>query len=185
MHIGFTGTSSHDLTRNQREYTRVELIINAAPLGETNYLHLGDCIHADAECHEIAVAQQDLLGGRMFVTVGHIPNDNKKRAFCKYEIELPPKPYIDRNHDIVDQSSVLLACPGTMEEQIAYSGTWATIRYALKKGKKVVIIWPEGEPVNGWEWYKLNGKLQSVVREGRKAIEGQYFRELREGPKLF
>ncbi len=46
---------------------------------------------------------------------------------------------LDRNRDIVAAVSILIAAPETdIEEQ--RSGTWATVRYARKKGIPVVIV---------------------------------------------
>lgn len=56
----------------------------------------------------------------------------------------PAKPPLERNRDIVDSCDVLLACPKTMDEE-QRSGTWATIRYARKVGRPVVIFWPDGK----------------------------------------
>jgi outer membrane protein insertion porin family len=50
---------------------------------------------------------------------------------------------LDRNRAIVDSCDVLIACPKGPEEQ--RSGTWATVRYARKQKKRIVIIWPDGE----------------------------------------
>lgn len=55
---------------------------------------------------------------------------------------LPVKKPLDRNRDIVEAAEVLIACPDGPERQ--RSGTWATIRHALRVGKPVVIVWPDG-----------------------------------------
>jgi len=39
----------------------------------------------------------------------------------------------------------VLACPYGYEEEMIGSGTWATIRYALKIHKPLAIIWPNGD----------------------------------------
>jgi hypothetical protein len=48
-----------------------------------------------------------------------------------------------RNHDIVDETELLIACPGELAEAVR-SGTWATVRYARKLGRPIVIFWPDG-----------------------------------------
>lgn len=98
-------------------------------------VHHGDCIGADAAMHIIA---RDYLNK---VVVIHPPTDDAKRAFCKWDILLGAKPYLDRNHDIVDRSEVMIACPGEHNE-VLRSGTWATIRYARKLKKPIIIIKP-------------------------------------------
>lgn len=101
--------------------------------------HHGDCIGADKEAHDIMVHEHHI--------VIHPPSNPKKRAFCQGEhfcIEYrKPKDYISRNHDIVDETDMLIACPCGHSEVIR-SGTWATIRYATKRGKLVFIIYPDG-----------------------------------------
>jgi len=46
----------------------------------------------------------------------------------------------------VDETEWLWAIPGEFKE-VLRSGTWSTIRYARKKGKKVLIIWPDGSSI--------------------------------------
>ena len=53
-----------------------------------------------------------------------------------------PKPYLERNKDIVDETGLLIATP--KGEEIVRSGTWSTIRYARKNHKKIIIIMPNG-----------------------------------------
>lgn len=91
-----------------------------------------------------------------FIIVVHPPVDSKLRAWCgtkrgkddgKYRPanqHTEPRPYIERNHDIVDACDVLVAIPGT-EEQGLRSGTWATMRYAHKQGKRIEAVLPSGK----------------------------------------
>lgn len=99
-------------------------------------LHHGDCIEADAEAHEIARA----LGWHI---VGHPPTNPHKRAFCQFDEARPPAPYLVRNRHIVNETTALLATPRSFAEVIR-SGTWATIRYARKLGRPVIVIYPNG-----------------------------------------
>lgn len=50
--------------------------------------------------------------------------------------------YLERNKHIVDNCNLLIALPNTDKEQLR-SGTFSTIRYAKKKGMKVIIIYPK------------------------------------------
>ena len=75
----------------------------------------------------------------------HPPVDDSLRAFCDYDAWYDPKTYLDRNRDIVNASTVLVACPGVMKEQ-HHGGTWFTIRYALSIPEyPVAIIWSNGQ----------------------------------------
>jgi hypothetical protein len=128
-------------------------------------LHLGDCIHADAECHAIALWLDCWQGGvkqPMFYLVGHPPLDNNAAAHCNYHATREPKAYLARDADIVFESEELLACPANFEEELR-SGTWTTIRMALRADKPVVIIWPDGSTDDGAGWYAHNGRYSRVL----------------------
>jgi hypothetical protein len=75
--------------------------------------------------------------------VVHPPNIDTMRAFSRGAIEiLPPKPFLDRNRDIVDQSALLIVGPNTKDEQNR-SGTWSTFRYCCKKKKLAFLVFPD------------------------------------------
>jgi hypothetical protein len=135
MKVGFTGTGV-GMTADQKR--QLLWYLSGLDLRE---FHHGDCVGADAEAHEIA----QLLDARMIII--HLPDNDSKRAFCMSRYYMPAKPYLERNKDIVDSTDFLLACPRQFAEQTR-SGTWATIRYARKQGKPVVIFWPDGTVKN-------------------------------------
>jgi len=97
--------------------------------------HHGDCVGADAEAHEIFGDEEH--------TVIHPPANASKRAWCEAKTILPVYDYLDRNHAIVDETDLLIACPAKDKEQLR-SGTWATVRYARKLSRPVIIITPAG-----------------------------------------
>jgi hypothetical protein len=100
-------------------------------------LHHGDCVGADADV--------DALASGLFIhRVIHPPAQEVLRAFCRSTEMREPKDYLARNRDIVDESDVLLVCPRDYDEK-QRSGTWSTKRYAVKQGKPVIVIWPNGE----------------------------------------
>lgn len=105
-------------------------------LGDIEFHH-GDCIGADAQAQTIV---ETFVGyDRIWI---HPPIISTKRAWCRGEHILPVRPYLKRNHDIVDYCDILIACPRTSNEEMR-SGTWATIRYARSKENVLVkIIWP-------------------------------------------
>lgn len=125
---GFTGTR-HGMTEEQ-----LQAVIGLA-FGFSE-IHHGDCVGADFDMHRIARA-----GGRRIVA--HPPSDPRLRAWSYANEVLPVKPYLDRNRDIVDASSFLIATPAEMTEQTK-GGTWYTVRYARSQGKHIVIVWPDG-----------------------------------------
>jgi hypothetical protein len=139
--VGFTGTQ-RGMTPEQKKNVLYELLSNGR---RPSVAHHGDCIGADADFHYI-VSRRLQVGDKIVI---HPPVDPSKRAFmdrilfkCKVEV-LVPKPYLERNHDIVDAADFMIATPGEREEQLR-SGTWATIRYAKKRGVPLRIIYPDG-----------------------------------------
>lgn len=136
MIIGFTGTRV-GITPAQRATLRSLIEI-------ADELHHGDCKGADITAHRIAV---DLWGWSSRVVV-HPPEDGKLRAYAgEGAWILPVKPYLARNRDIVDACDRLIATPKerSPSQRKGGGGTWYTIDYAMKVGRPVSIIWPDGE----------------------------------------
>lgn len=123
------------MTDAQKDALRAVLPVNE---GE---IHHGDCIGADAEAHDIA----RFHGMRC---VGHPPSNPIKRARKFVDEWRGEKSYLDRNKDIVRETDWLVATPGEFTEQLR-SGTWSTVRYARRIGKRVVVILPDGSLDNG------------------------------------
>lgn len=131
MSIGFTGTRE-GMTSAQSQ-TLAQLLRN-----EVGEFHHGDCIGADYQAHDIAERTGSLT------IVIHPPRDPRARAFKKSDHIRPKRAYLDRNHDIVDETDELVATPLTDQVE-PRSGTWATIRYALRLKRPVRIIKPNGD----------------------------------------
>ena len=129
--LGFTGTRK-GMTDEQRTVFTAQLVIC-----NPHEFHDGDCTGADEEAHAIV---REYVGCRM---IGHPPDNDKARAHCMYDMNFLPKPYLDRNRDIVDDVDRMIATPDTMEEK-ERGGTWYTIRYARKQSRKLTIIYPDG-----------------------------------------
>ena len=133
--IGFSGTRL-GMTIKERADLESFLILARRPFLNTSEFelcefHHGDCVGADAEAHEIATR----LG---YVVVVH-PSTHPLRAHCAAKTILPIRKPLDRNHDIVDSTDMLVAAPSSKTE-VLRSGTWATIRYARKHDKPVIIL---------------------------------------------
>jgi hypothetical protein len=131
MKYGFTGT--------QQGCTEPQWTVLLVELKKATEFHHGDCVGADAEAHAIAKS----FGAW---TVCHPPLIEKSRAFTVNDETREPKDYLVRNHDIVDETAFMIACPKGMSEELR-SGTWATIRYARKRGKSGIIIFPDGSVI--------------------------------------
>ncbi len=144
--IGFTGTQQ-GMTYRQKEEVRMYLFRAAAWSGgryKCIFRH-GDCIGADEQAARIARE----LG---YYVIAHPPLNPKKRSLhlsagrwvlgCDAnDEELEPKPYLDRNRDVVDHSNYMIACPKESDEQLR-SGTWTTWRYSTVRGVHITLITP-------------------------------------------
>lgn len=128
MKLGFTGTQQ-GATLNQ-----ARALWSLLRAKDPEEFHHGDCIGADELAHYIARS----LG---IYVIGHPPTNEKKRAFCDCDEWREAKPYLDRNHDIVNETHEMVAIPKGPNEELR-SGTWATIRYAFKLGTPIAIIYP-------------------------------------------
>lgn len=113
MKIGFTGTQEGMAPEQLDKLHDLLAHVFTAAVSE---FHHGDCIGADAEAHEIALS----LG---YDIVIHPPTNENKRAFCDtYKKIYEPKPYLDRNHNIVDSCDVLIVAPKTNIEELQNQG---------------------------------------------------------------
>lgn len=194
-HIGFTG--------NQIGYDAGAEIGCLGERGRTMYYwlsylrvhyrhvigHHGDCIGSDLRFHQQCRSMR-------IPRIIHPPDNDSKRAFAHLSdgvdytlsaqntsVVLPPEPYIERNHAIVDQTVMLLATPKTRAEE-RRSGTWATIRYARQALRWIVIVWPDGTwsdegPRPAWfDLHQWDG--DTCVRCGFDAVDAMAYREFRE-----
>jgi len=140
MKLGITGTQD-GMTEAQFESVK-QFLLHALEVIE---IHGGDCIGFDAECILLSKEIRPDIK-----TIGHPPSNPKKRAFLTYDELREELDYHTRNHNIVDGTAFMLACPKGPEYDEdgkwigLRSGTWSTIRYAIKRRKPVVIIMPDG-----------------------------------------
>lgn len=142
---GYTGTQAG---MSERQW---DALIAEFEAGRPDEAHHGDCIGGDAEFHAMCIHF-----GVPHIVI-HPPSDPKKRAFCadRQAVQteevgvkvtlLPERPYLDRNHDVVDAvgrpdvTGRMFAAPKEMEEQVR-SGTWATWRYSKKRGVPTTLL---------------------------------------------
>lgn len=143
MDVGFTGT--------QRGMTRPQArsLMKFLPDLDITRGHHGCCIGVDKQVHTLLMW---LIGSDCIIL--HPPEDLSKIAGGIFEY-FPdanirePKPYLERNHDVVDETAHLVGMPQQSHEE-RRSGTWATIRYARKRARIITIIWPNGDLANTW-----------------------------------
>lgn len=133
MILGMTATRN-ELTGKQALWLRDQIDLATC-------LHHGACVGGDQAGHLLAV-DRDLI---IFVH----PPLNERLMIPKHLLVgrattyiLPAKDYHPRNHDIIDDSWRLIALPDGPER--VHSGTWSTVRYAIKRHKPVLICHPDG-----------------------------------------
>ena len=129
MIVGFTGT------RRGMTYPQEQRLIEALKQYEPNEFHHGGCCGADAEAHILA---RD-MGAKVFVHPSTLAKFHGYHVGAHYVH--PMAPPLRRNKSIVNACDVLFAAP-LLAVESTRSGTWATIRYARKRGIQVVMLWP-------------------------------------------
>lgn len=107
-----------------------------------NSLHNGGCIGGDEEIAEIAYSFLPRIN--IILHPGDTPKKWSTRVFELASEIFPHRGNLERNRYMVDIATHVLACPREGTE-VLRSGTWATIRYAKKTGKRLTIIYPSGE----------------------------------------
>ena len=135
MNIGFTGTQEG--MTFQQKFSLGRKLDELNPTINRTVAHHGDCVGADAEFHVLCQARGISVCLRPCTITS-------KRAYCVDAIRtaLVQDP-ITRNHFIVADSELMFATPKD-DHEVLRSGTWATIRYAQKLWKHIIVIWPDG-----------------------------------------
>lgn len=139
MRLGFTGTRG-EITPEQRGTLCAVLSLVGQRPDEQNEFHHGDCVGADAAAVQMV---RDMSNTHPRIVVSHPPINTRYRAYTVADVEYPPEEYLPRNRRIVDTTELLIAVPSGPET--LRSGTWSTVRYAVKHGKTVLVIYPDGQ----------------------------------------
>jgi hypothetical protein len=119
---------------------RFQTFVQAEAMSE---FHDGDCVGADDQAHRL-VDHYRYLTKQKIKMHGHPCNIDAQRAWNEFDVEHQAKAPLQRNRDIVACSEVVYAAPKEFEEQMRGSGTWATMRYCVRQGVKLVVVWPDG-----------------------------------------
>lgn len=120
MIVGITGTRE-----GMTPVQNIRLSAELRKIAHIDEFHHGGCVGADMEAEGIV---------RQWHGVS-----------VKEIVEHPGQPgtYFKRNREIVDAVDVLYVCP-RLNEREDRGGTWYTHDYAVKRGKSVKIVWPNG-----------------------------------------
>lgn len=138
MHIGFTGTRDG---MSQAQVVAFTDLFTDLSINDVLRFGQGCCVGADEQATRIV---KEAMGHRAWI-IGYQPEI--KTHVSQYCLETSdelrdPKPYLDRNKDLVDDCSLLIGAVRGDEE--LRSGTWSTIRYAKKTNRDYAIIYPNG-----------------------------------------
>ena len=130
------------MTPNQKLWVREKLVCFKAA-GAVRFHH-GACIGSDEQAARIA---KD-LGYYIVAHPGYNPRNPEGRMyrsnFVGNDEVREEKPFIARDHDIVDETDHMIATPISEIEEVR-SGTWSTIRFARKHQKPIEIVYPDPE----------------------------------------
>jgi len=151
MRVGFTGTRAGMTTQQAaivRELLRAKIVQDRG-----SEFHHGDCLGADAQAAAVAAS----LG---FSVVSHPPVIARYRAYVPCNEMREPKPYLVRNHAIVDECELMIATPRDHVPQRRGSGAWATVRYTEKVRRPLWLILPDGDVffIEGFERMEVSSK---------------------------
>lgn len=134
MKVGVTGTRQ-GMTEAQKT-SLAELFRTWLPPDE---LHHGDCVGADVQAAAVALEVNPKCK-----VVAHPPDRDTYRGFFDRNAEtLPVREYLTRNRDVTDACAALVVLPKESKEQ-KRGGTWYTHAYAVRRKKRVVVVWPDG-----------------------------------------
>jgi hypothetical protein len=138
MIVGFTGTRDGMTDEQRRAF--IAWMKDHSPVE----MHNGCCVGADEDAADVAMSAPD-LGFTRPRLVAHPPTNRSRvcESVLMFADETrPDADYLARNQAIVDACDVLLACPKGSEKR--RSGTWATVRYARRVSKPVILFLPDG-----------------------------------------
>lgn len=157
--LGFTG-SRRGATAQQLHSIRacLQKLLKTHTRSDLFALH-GDALGADAQFDSMC---QD-LGIQRVCRPCFL---DEQRAFTSATVLVEATMPLERNKLIVADCNQLLACPNSFEEE-KRSGTWATVREAKHRKKRVVVVLPDGRfsvyepepspPKPAPEWAKIYG----------------------------
>ena len=132
--IGFTG-NRYGITSEQKDQ-----IISILDKYNNIIVSHGDCIGSDTDFHNLCINYRNLHTNKKITINIFPPNNPKLRAFNQGDLLMDEKPYLQRNLDIIKNSSILIAVPIDKNKEELRSGTWSTIRNARKRKLTIYIL---------------------------------------------
>lgn len=133
------------------ELARCRLVPDLFPAGPSEPVEYQPIlVHGGAVGWDLVAHQEVRKPDRSFVLPlwrtevypSHSVRDSSRLAYDTADIVHAPMDPLVRNQVIVTRSKVLVAA--VEEPESHRSGTWSTIRYALRSRKRVLIVTPDG-----------------------------------------
>ncbi len=132
--VGFTGTRQG---MSNAQFVALGHLIDK--LKPTEFHH-GDCEGADASAATIA----DHMEPRPVIHCWP-PVKPDHRAYTKFnDVTHIEQQHFGRNRSIVAATDILIGV-SLLPRRQSSGGTWYTIDHAIKQGKTVYVIWPDGK----------------------------------------
>jgi hypothetical protein len=132
--IGFTG-NRNGLNSEQEE--QITLLLNKY---NNIIVSHGDCVGSDTDFHKLCINYKETHLDKTIMIHIYPPNNSSLRAFNQGDLLMEEKPYLERNLNIIKNSSILIACPIDKNKEELRSGTWSTIRQAKKQNVLTYIF---------------------------------------------
>lgn len=133
MTLGFTGTRQIDLVSKERLSYLEDLLLAK----DVDYDFRATAVHGCAEGADSVFHQMCL---NLNIPVYGRPCTGNRSKLGQFRFVYMPEAPLARNRKIVEDCDVLIALPIDKDVEELRSGTWATIRYARKLNKQVIII---------------------------------------------
>lgn len=103
--IGFTG-NRYGLNSEQKNQ-----IISILNKYNNLIVSHGDCVGSDTDFHNLCINHRNDFPNKKIMIHIYPPDDPKLRAFNKGDLHMDEKSYLQRNSNILKNSSILIACP--------------------------------------------------------------------------
>jgi predicted Rossmann fold nucleotide-binding protein DprA/Smf involved in DNA uptake len=143
VRIGFTGTRRG---MNEIQTTNLDKLLHQHKFSSRWFIH-GGAVGADTQAHNIAK--------RFGYKIKIFPCHSTSLSLFADEMA-PVMPPLSRNRLLVLDCDLLVATPFE-DEEVLRSGTWATIRFARRVKRKIILLFPSGMMqvgdvmLSGWE----------------------------------
>lgn len=133
--IGFTG-NRYGLTLEQKDK-----ILSILDKYDNIIVSHGDCIGSDTDFHNLCMNYRKEYLNK-YIRIEIFPSNNVQlRAFNEPDLlRGEKKSSLQRNFDIIKNSSILIACPIDKNKEQLRCETWSTIRKARKQKLLIYII---------------------------------------------